>query len=100
MKTVRDHIASQSAIPAPPPGATHVLVWEPYGSNRSQWALGALDAPAPDDNAALLDGSPDAHPGELLEKAVAALGHPVWLSSRFEVDGEVGHYVIPLEGGR
>ncbi len=94
MKTVRDYIAGQRAIPAPPRGATYVLVWEPYGPSRAQWALGALDGP-PDDTAALLDGPPDMHPGDLLERVAGVLGCPVWLSSRIEVDGEVAYYVIP-----
>lgn len=100
MKTVRDHIASQSAVPDPPPGATHVLAWEPYGSNRSQWALGALDAPPPDDNAVLLDGPPDAAAGELAGHVSALLDCAVELSSRFEVDGEFGYYVTPAGGSR
>ena len=94
MKTVRDHIASQSAVPAPPSGATHALVWEPYGPSRTRWALVDLDA-HPDGEAQFLDGPPDLHPGELLEGASALLGCPVWLSSRMEVDGEVGYYVSP-----
>ena len=98
MKTIRDHIAAQSGIPAPPPGATHVMVWESYGPSRSQWALGALDASTEDDAVALLPGASDLHPGELLEGVAALLGCPVWLS-RVEVDGDVGYYVTP-GGGR
>ena len=97
MKTVRDHIAAESAIPDPPPGATYVLAWEPYGSSRSQWALGALDG-FPDDDAALFDGAADTHPGILLEQVSAVLGCPVWLSSRFECDGEFAYYVTPAGG--
>ena len=94
MKTVRDHLASQSAVPAPPPGATYALVWEPYGSSRARWALVALDG-SPNDEAAFLDGTPGIHPGELLERVSALLGCPVRLSSRIEVDGEVAYYVTP-----
>ena len=97
MTTIRDDIASQSAVPAPPPGATHALVWEPYGPSRPRWALVALDG-SPDDEAAFLDGPPDLHPGELLEGVAALLGCPVWLSL-VEVDGDVGYYVTP-GGGR
>ena len=95
MRTVRDHIAQSPAVPGPPPGATHVMVWEPYGPSRSQWALGALDAPVGDDAAALFDGPPDAHPGELLERVAGALGRPAVLSPRIEAEGEVGYYVSP-----
>ena len=95
MTTVRDHIVAHPAVPDPPPGATHVMAWEPYGPSRSQWALGALDASTGDDAVVLLDGPPDLHPGELLEGVVCALGYPVHLSSRFEVEGEVGYYVTP-----
>ena len=94
MKTIRDHIAGQSVVPAPPPGATHAVVWEPYGPSRSQWALAALDA-SPDDDAVLWDGPPDMHPGELLERVAGALGCPVWLSSRIEVEGESAYYASP-----
>ena len=97
MTTIRDRIATQTALPAPPPGATYVLVWEPYGSSRSQWALAPLDAD-PDDEAALLDGPPHLVAVELMGGVSALLGYPVDLSSRFEVDGEVAYYVIP-EGG-
>ena len=96
MKTVRDHIASQSAIPDPPPDATHVVVWEPYGPSRSQWALVALDG-SPDGEAAFLEGPPDLHPGDLLEGVSALLGCPAWLS-QITVDGEVGYYVAPAGG--
>lgn len=98
MKTVRDHIAGDPAIPVPPPGATHVVVWEPYGPPQSQWALGALDASTDDDAIALLDGPADPHPGELLERVAGVLGHPVWLSARIEVEDEVAYYVTPMEG--
>ena len=94
MKTVRDHIAGQHAIPAPPRGATYVLVWEPYGPSRARWALGALDG-SPDDTAAFLDGGPDLAAGELARNTSAVLGYPVELSSRIEVDGEVAYYVTP-----
>ena len=97
MKTIRDHIAGQSGIPAPPPGATHVMVWEPYGPSRSQWALGALDGPP--DEAAILDGPSDLAPAELAGGVSGLLGCAVELSSRFEVDGEVGYYVTPAGGG-
>jgi hypothetical protein len=93
VKTVRDDIASQSAVPAPPPGATHALVWEPYGPSRARWALIALDG-SPDDEASFLDGPPDLTPGELAEGASALLGHRGGLS-RIEVDGEVGYYLTP-----
>lgn len=95
MKTVRDHIAGQRAIPAPPRGATHVMVWEPYGPSRSQWALAALDA-FPDDEAVLWDGPADMHPGDLLERVAGVLGCPVWLSSRIEAEGETAYYVAPM----
>jgi hypothetical protein len=97
MKTVRDHIAGQGAVPAPPSGATHVMVWEPYGPSRSQWALGALDGPP--DEAALFDGPPDLAPAELTRGVSGVLGYPAVLSSRFEVEGEVGYYVTPGGGG-
>ena len=96
MTTIRDNIAAQTAVPAPPPDATHVLVWEPYGPSRSRWALVALDG-SPDDEAALLDGPADLHPGELLEGVSALLGCPVRLS-QITVDGEVGYYVSPAGG--
>lgn len=98
MTTIRDHIASQSAIPAPPPGATHVMAWEPYGPSRSQCALGALDGPP--DEAALFDGPSDLAPAELVRGVSGLLGYPVALSARIEVDGEFGYYVIPGGGGR
>ena len=94
--TIRDQIAGQPTVPAPPPGATHALVWEPYGPSRARWALVALDA-SPDDEAAFLDGPPDLAPGELLEGVSALLGSPAWLS-QITVDGETGYYVTP--GGR
>ena len=94
MKTVRAHIAQNPGIPAPPPDATHALAWEPYGPSRSQWALAALDA-SPEDGAVLWDGPPDMHPGDLLERVVGALGCPVWLSSRIEVEDESAYYVSP-----
>jgi hypothetical protein len=97
MKTIRDHIASQDAMPVPPPAATHVMVWEPYGPSRSQWALGALDGPP--DEAALFDGPPDLAPAELATGVSALLGYPAVLSSRIEVEDEVAYYVIP-SGGR
>ena len=97
MTTIRDGIAAQSAMPAPPPGATHALVWEPYGPSRARWALVDLDA-HPDAEAQFLDGSADLHPGELLEGVSALLGGPVWLSE-IKVDGDVGYYVTP-GGGR
>jgi hypothetical protein len=96
MKTIRDHIAAQTAVPDPPPGATHVMVWEPYGPSWSQWALGVLDGPP--DEASLLDGPPDLPPAELARGVSGLLGYPVGLSSRFEVDGEVGYYVTPAGG--
>ena len=99
MKTIRDHIAAKPAIPDPPAGATHAMVWEPYGPSRSQWALAALDASPDDDAVALLDGPPDLHPGELLERVVGALGYPVWLSSRIETEGETAYYVTPWSAG-
>jgi hypothetical protein len=97
MTTIREHIASHPAVPDPPPGATHAVVWEPYGPSRSQWALAALDA-SPDDDAVLLDGPPDLHPGELLERVAGALGCPVWLSARIEVWDEAAYYVTPAGG--
>jgi hypothetical protein len=99
VKTVRDHIASQSAGPQPPPEATHGLAWEPYGLSRARWALVALDGSPDDDAAAFLDGPADLHPGELLEGVSALLGCPVWLS-QIEMDGDVGYYVTPAGGGR
>lgn len=96
MPTIRDHIASHPAVPAPPPGATHALVWEPYGPSRSRWAMVALDA-SQEDDAAFLDGPPDLHPGELLEGVSALLGCPVWLS-QIKVDGDVGYYATPARG--
>lgn len=91
MKTARDHLASQSVIPAPPPDATHVLLWEPYGPSRARWVLVPLDG-SPDDVAAFLDGPPDLHPGKLLEEVAGALGRPVRLS-QIEADGEAAYYV-------
>ena len=98
MRTVRDHIASRPDIPDPPPGATHAMVWEPYGPARSQWALAALDG-SPDDDALLWDGPPDMHPGDLLERVAGALGYPVVLASRIEVEDEVAYYVSPAGSG-
>ena len=96
MKTVRDHIAAHPAIPAPPPGASHVLVWEPYG--YAQWALSALDAPP--DGAEILVGSADVSSDELAACTAAQLGYPVVLSVRIDVDGEIAFYVTPAGGGR
>jgi hypothetical protein len=93
MKTIRDHIAAHPAIPAPPPGASHVLVWEPYGRARTQWALSALDAPP--DGAEILVGSADANNEELTACTAAELGYPVVLSVRIDVDGEIAFYVTP-----
>jgi hypothetical protein len=98
MKTARDLIAAEAAIPDPPPAATHVVSWEPYGDSRSQWALGALDG-SPDDEPALFDGAAGEHPGELLERVVAVLGYPVWLS-RIECEAEHAYWVTPAGGGR
>ena len=93
--TIRDGLATQSAIPAPPPGATHALVWEPYGPSRARWALVDLDAPSDEfRDGPFLDGPSDLHPGELLEGVSALLGGPVWLSE-IKVDGDVGYYVTP-----
>ena len=97
MTTVRDHIASHPEVPDPPAGATHVMVWEPYGPSRSQWALAALDA-SPDDDAVLWDGPPDMRPGELAERVAGALGCPVRLSSRIEAEGETAYYVTAAGG--
>ena len=97
MRTIRDHIASQSAVPAPPPGATHAIVWEPYGPSRARWALVALDG-SPDDEAAFLDGPPHLVAVELMGGVSALLGCPVGLSSRIEVDDEVAYYVTPAAG--
>ena len=97
--TIRDHIAAQTAIPAPPPGATHAIVWEASGDSRARWALVALDG-SPDDEAAFLDGPPHLVAVELMGGVSALLGYPVDLSSRFEVDGEVAYYVTPEDGGR
>ena len=99
MRTVRDHIASHPAVPGPPPGATHVMVWEPYGPSRSQWALGALDAPA-GSAVALFDGPPDLDSAELAVTVSATPGCPVRLSSRIEVDGAAAYYVTPAGGGQ
>lgn len=101
MKTVRDHIASQSTIPDPPPGATHAMVWEPssrWPSSRARWALGALDGPP--DEAALFDGPSDLAPAELVRGVSGLLGYPVGLSSPIEVEGEVAYYVTPAGGDR
>ena len=99
MKTIRDHIAADPAVPAPPPGATHVMVWEPYGPSRSQWALGALDASTEDEAAALLDGPPDPDVAELAATVSSLLGYPVGLSARIEVEDEIAYYVTPAGGG-
>ena len=100
MTTVRDHITQSPAVPGPPPGATHALVWEPYGPSRSQWALVALDASPEDDAAALLDGPADLAAGELAARASDLLGFPAGLSSRIEAEGEYAYYVTPAGGGR
>lgn len=97
MKTARDHIRQSPAVPDPPAGATHALVWEPYGTSRSQWALVALDDSPEADAAGLMDGAPDVAAGDLAGFAAAVLGCPVRLSSRMEVDGEFAYYVIPSE---
>ena len=97
VKTIRDHIASHPAVPAPPPGATHALVWEPYGPSRSQWAMVALDD-SPDADAALLPGPADLAARELAGRASALLGYPAVLSSRLEVEGEYAYYGTPAGG--
>lgn len=99
MRTIRDYITSQASIPAPPPSATHALVWEPYGPSRSQWALVALDDYQGADGA-ILDGPADIGSAELAGGASGLLGHPVGLSPRIEVDGEFAYYVTPAGGGR
>jgi hypothetical protein len=98
MKTIRDHIAAKPAIPDPPASATHVMVWEPYGPSRSQWALAALEASPDDDAVALLDGPPDLDSAELAVTVSVALGYPVVLSSRIDTEGEVAYYVTPAGG--
>ena len=98
MRTIRDHIASQSAVPDPPPGATHALVWEPYGPSRARWALVDLDAHPDAEEAAFLDGPLGLSAKELTQGVSGLLGRPAGLSSPIEVDGEVGYYVT-LGGG-
>lgn len=98
METVRDLIASDPEIPAPPPGATHALAWDPYGPSRSEWALGALDGP-PEDEIALWEGPADIASEDLAVHVSGLLGFPVVLSPRFEVQDEAGYYVTPAGGG-
>lgn len=98
MKTVRDHLASNPATPAPPSGATHVLCWEPHPSRAARWELVALDA-RPDDDGISSGLFADASGTELAGFAAGLLG-PVVLSARFEAQDEAGetaeaYYVIP-----
>lgn len=99
MKTVRDHITGNPAAPAPPPGATHILCWEPHPRHETRWEMTALDAqPYTDDPASALPA--DASGTELVRFASGVLGYPVTLSRRFEVPDESGetavaYYVIP-----
>lgn len=94
--TIRDQIAAQDTVPAPPPGATHAIAWEPYGA---RWALVALDG-SPDDDAQFIDGPPHLAAVELMGGVSALLGYPVDLRYRIEVDDEVAYYVIPAGGDR
>jgi hypothetical protein len=99
VKTVRDHIASHPTVPAPPPGATHVLVLEPPVNRPARWALTALDG-HPDNELQRSGHFADASVAELAGFASRRLGCPVVLSSRFEAEGDVGYYVTPAGGGR